>query len=301
MLKKGYTGQSLPPMEPASTEPGLLPMTAEQLRLFLIQAFSSNYKSKFGTNHIVAKNVFSISSLVSGPGTTYGNYKRNIAERDPVTGEEPKVFNTGMFRGSAIHDYSIEKLPKFYAYEKITVREEFAYEWKDPSLKTIVIVGHPDFVHYGELRLGDLILGDKSTSLVLELKTIYSQEKDPKKLAQYKANVLKKAKRQVGCYAILLKNEIQRYHYPYVATFDENPDQHLITEADKAAGFIMINNGETKLPLDEKMLKRGYVYDSTIRVYSVNTGEMWQGYNYCKWAARETAKKIEEEEINGKI
>src|SRR5436309_1564635 len=102
-------------------------------------------------------NIFSVSSLVSGPRKTLSNMQRNMAEADPVTGEELRVFNMPMFRGSAIHDYAIKKLPKFYAYEKISVREEFTYEWRDPELKTIIIQGHPDFVHYGKLELGDAV------------------------------------------------------------------------------------------------------------------------------------------------
>jgi hypothetical protein len=61
-------------------------------------------------------------------------------------------------------------------------------------------------------------------------------------------------------------------------------------------GFVMINDGKFKLILNEKMLKKGYVTDSHLRVYLLTEDEMWHGYNYVKWSAREAVKIIENEE-----
>ncbi|SRR5713101_3290900 len=293
MLKRG---QSSEPMEPAYIDDETLPITSEQLLQFLISAFSSNYKDKFGEKHIPAKNVFSVSSLVSGPGTTASNYRRTLEETDE-DGEEAKVFSYSMFRGTAVHDYSNEKLAKFYSYSKLSVREEFEHPWKDPAYKTIIMQGHPDLVHYGRLIHGDVVFcEDSSAGILLEIKSISSAVEDLKKLEQYKNTVIKKAKRQAGCYAMMLSNELHRPHYAYVVIFDDRPDKHPLTEEDKKAGAVMINNGTFRLDLDERIIKRGFVYDSSLRVYPLSREEIFHGYNYCKWSAIEAAKILESEQ-----
>jgi hypothetical protein len=274
-----------------------LPMSSEQLRMFLIQAFASNYESKFGKKHVQAKNQFSVSSLVSGPGSTLGQRRRTLENTNKETGEEAKVFSFAMFRGSAIHDYANQKLAYWYSYEKLNTSYEFEYPWKDPNYKTIIMSGHPDLVHYGKLSIGDTVVcDDPEASLVLEMKSIISAEKDLKKQAQYKATVIKKAKRQAGCYARMLEEEIGRRHAAYVVIFDETPAEHPLTDEDKARGYALINDGQTVLPLDEKITKRGFVYDSSLRTYPLSNDEIWHGWNYCLWSARECARMIEEEE-----
>src|SRR6266699_1529715 len=158
MLKRGSSTEPVIPVE-SFVEPEGLPMSSSQLQQLLVKAFSSNYKSKFGESHIPAKNVFSVSALVNGPGSAAYKYKETLANTDE-NGEEEKFFNYAMFRGSAIHDYANEKLVTFYSYEKLKVREVFNYEWKDPNFKTIIMQGHPDLVHYGRLVLDDIVFCD---------------------------------------------------------------------------------------------------------------------------------------------
>jgi hypothetical protein len=297
MLKKGRSDEPIEPEERFVEEQDL-PLSGGQMHEFLIKALSSNYKDKFGTKHISQKNVFSVSALVSGPGNTAYQYRRTLEETD-ANGEEAKVFNYAMFRGSAIHDYSNKKLSTFYSYEKQGVREEFPYAWRDPAYKTIVIQGHPDLVHYGRLVLdGVVYCDDPGAGVLLEIKTLASNEEDPKKLAQYKKTVIKKAKRQGGCYATMLSNELHRPHFVYVVTFEDRPEKRPITQADTAQGFAMINDGTFKLELDDRIIKRGYVYDSSLRVYPLTKEEIHHGYSYCRWSACEAAKILEEEPKN---
>src|SRR6266566_1950595 len=291
MLKKGHRDEPVEPLE-QFVEPSDLPLSGAQLQQFLVKAFSSNYRDKFGTRAVPAKNVFSVSQLVSGPGAA--SYQRRQTLENVVNGEEEKIFSYAMFRGSAIHDYANQKLATFYSYEKQTVREEFPYQWKDPNFSTIIMNGHPDLVHYGRLVLDDVVYcDDPSVGVLLELKSLASNEKDPRKLAQYKKTVVKKAKRQGGCYAMMLSNELKRLHYVYVVTLDDHPDEHILTEEDKKAGAVMINDGTFRLDLDDRILKRGYVYDSSLRVYPLTKEEIEHGYSYCKWSACEAAKLLE--------
>ncbi len=264
------------------------PFTEEELASILIEKLSSNYEEKFGQKHVPAKNVFSVSTLVNGPGTAVGNRKRTLAAVNVETGEEAKIFNMAMFRGSAIHKYSEFKLPDWHSYgsetgttKKLFVREVIPYEWQDGVTKGIEIIGHPDFV---------------KDDIVLELKTISATEPDLVKRAKYKMQVLRKAKFQAGCYAKILSHEIRRHYFAYVVTLDEEPNRHPITDVDKTAGFVMINDGKFKLMLNEKMLKRGYVSDSHLRVYSLSEDEAWHGMNYVKWSAREAVKILENDE-----
>ncbi len=266
------------------------PYTEEELRLILIEKFSTNYFDKFGTKHVQAKNYFSVSSLVSGPGTVVGQRKRTLAATDVETGEEAKTFNMQMFRGSAIHRYAEEKLPDWHAYgsekgKKLYISETIPYDWQDGVTKGIIITGHPDAV---------------KDDIVLELKTISTTQQDAEKKRKYKELVVKKAYRQAGCYAKMLSQEIKRHYFAYVVTFDEDPEKHVITDLDKSAGFIMINGGQTKLQLDDKMIKRGFVYDSSLRTYLLTDDEAWHGYNYCRWSARKAVEMIENEEA-GKV
>jgi hypothetical protein len=295
MIKKRYAEQPAEPEDTLVEETGL-PISGEKMRQLLATAFASNYREKFGQNHIEAKNVFSVSTLVSGPGTASYQYRSKL-ENTAVDGEEEKVFNYAMFRGSAIHDYANQKLVKFYSYEKITIKEEFAHDWKDPNFQTIIMKGHPDLVHYGRLEFAGIVFcEDPNAAILLEIKSLASSEKDPQKLKQYKKTVVKKAKRQGGCYGAMLTNQLGRPHHVYVVTFDDRPDEKVITEEDKKNGFIMINDGTYRLDLDERIIKRGSVYDSSLRVYPLTKDQIWAGYNYCKWSAHEAAKIIEEEQ-----
>jgi len=274
------------------------PFTPEELRLILIGKFSSNYAEKFGTKHVPEKNVFSVSALTSGPGSAVSQRKQTLKNTDAETGEEAKVFNMAMFRGSAIHKYAEEKLPDWHAYgseqekcptclhwavsgKKLYLKETIPFVWQDGVTKDIVIIGHPDFV---------------KDDILLELKTMSSNEEDPEKLQKYKKSVKLKAYRQAGYYGKALTREIRRHYFCYVVTVDENPARHPITDADKTAGFMMINDGETQLQLDEKMIKRGYVYDSALRVYLLTEDEAWHGYNYVRWSAKAAVEQIENEE-----
>jgi hypothetical protein len=295
MLKKSWVESPVEPQE-TSVEDSDLPMTGSQVQQFLVKAFSSNYATKFGHRHVDALNVFSVSALVSGPGTAAYKHRENLKAEENGE-EEEKIFNYAMFRGSAVHDYANQKLVTFYSYEKLMVREEFGYEWKDPNFKTIIMKGHPDLVHYGRLELDGIVFcDDPSAAVLFEVKTLASNEKDPKKLAAYKKTVVKKAKRQGGCYAAMLTNELNRRHFAYVVTLDDRPDEKPITEEDKKNGFVMINDGTFKLELDDRIIKRGTVYDSSLRVYPLTKDQIWSGYNYCKWSAIEAARIIEEEQ-----
>jgi hypothetical protein len=295
MLRKGRSDEPVEPEEKFVEEEDL-PISGAQLHQFLIRAFSSNYASKFGQSHIPQKNVFSVSALVSGPGSTVGQRKRTLETIDQ-NGEEEKIFNYAMFRGSAVHDYSNQKLATFYSYEKLVVREEFPFAWKDPAYKTIIIQGHPDLVHYGRLVLdGVTFCDDASAGVLIEIKTLASNEKDPKKLAQYKKTVIKKAKRQGGCYAAMLSNDLKRRHFAYVVTLDDRPEERLLTEAEKVQKVATINDGTFKLELDDRIIKRGTVYDSSLRVYPLTKDEIWHGYNYCVWSAKEAVRMLEEEQ-----
>ncbi len=292
MLKKGHRDEPVEPLE-QFVEPSDLPLSGAQLQQFLVKAFSSNYRDKFGTRAVPAKNVFSVSQLVSGPGAA--SYQRRQTLENTVNGEEEKIFSYAMFRGSAIHDYANQKLSTFYSYEKMEVKEEFPYTWKDQSFNTIIMKGHPDLVHYGRLVLDDVVYcDDPGAGILLEVKTLGSREEDPKKLAQYKKTVIKKAKRQGGCYGAMLSNELHRPHHVYVVTFDDRPDRHFLTEEDKKAGAVMINDGTFRLDLDDRILKRGYVYDSSLRVYPLTKEEIEHGYSYCKWSACEAVKLLEQ-------
>ncbi len=295
MLKRGQSNEPVIPIE-SFAEPEGLPMSGSQLQQFLTKAFSSNYASKFGTKHIPAMNVFSVSALVSGPGSAAYKYRETLANTDE-NGEEEKVFSYAMFRGSAVHDYVNQKLTNFYSYEKLVVRDEFPYEWKDPNFKTIIIQGHPDLVHYGRLVLDDIVFcDDPSAGVLIEIKTFGSNEEDSKKLAAYKKGVIRKAKCQSGCYAAMLSNELERPHFAYVVTLDDRPEKRFLTEEDKKNEAVMINDGTFRLDLDERMIKRGYVYDSSLRVYPLSKDEIWAGYSYCKWSACEAAKILESEQ-----
>ncbi len=256
------------------------PMTEEAMTLYLIDKLSSNYKTKFKTHNAPEQNVFSVSTLTSGPGTALGYRARNAKE---ASGDEPLVFNAAMYRGSAIHKYTEEKLPDWFPYETavdkhkcpncgynhaipgserpIYVREIFEYKWKEGTLdskgqplKDLVIYGHPDFV---------------KDNMVLELKTVESKMgctnegkcelckagtlcEGAKKRNNYMNSVIKKAKFQVGCYARMLGKEMKRRMFAYVVIIDKGLKVHLLSE-----------------------------------------DEMWHGYNFVRWCVYECAKRME--------
>src|SRR6266487_4246820 len=95
-----------------------------------------------------------------------------------------------------------------------------------PELQDDYYAGHPDLVHYGRLVLDDIVFcDDPSAAVLIEIKSLASAVEDPVKLAAYKKTVVKKAKRQGGCYAAMLSNEIKRPHFAYVITLDDHPEK----------------------------------------------------------------------------
>jgi hypothetical protein len=256
------------------------PMTEEAMTLYLIDKLSSNYKTKFKTHNAPEMNVFSVSTLTAGPGTALSYRIRNARE---ASGEEPLVFNASMYRGSAIHKYTEEKLPDWFPYESLVdkhkcpncgfnhaipgserpiyVREVFEYKWKEGTLdskgqplKDLVIYGHPDFV---------------KDNMILELKTVESKMgctnegkcelckagtlcEGAKKRKNYLDNVVKKAKFQVGCYTRMLQKELKRRMFGYVVIIDKGLRVHLLSE-----------------------------------------DELWHGYNFVRWCVYECAKRME--------
>lgn len=255
-------------------------MTAEEMEQYLIKKLSSNYTRKFNMTPTKKKNEFSVSQLVSGPGNALSYRKRNqVVKRDDGTEEEPEVFNVSMFRGSAIHKYAESYLPDWYAYERLVIKESIPYSWRDGT-QDIILYGHPDFC---------------KQNMVLELKTV-SSDAEISARKKYVDFVVLKAKRQVGAYAKMLTHEIHQHYFAYVVVIDDHPTRNKITDADKINGFIMVNEGQRKVFLNERMIKRGWVADFSLYVHLLTEDELWHGYNYVRWCARKTAEMIEDEE-----
>lgn len=271
--------------------------SAEELRLYLRYFIAgAKYAEKFGVDQYAQKNVISISTLTGGAVgcLRYRGYNLTPEERDEE--EDKNSFNTQMLRGTAIHDLINKRMVRWYSYEKLHVRHELPYEWSDGVTKTVVLIGHPDSTYTPNFW---------SRGLVCEYKTLDSETRGPER-EKYVASVVKKATRQVGWYAFVLQEQLKRKMSAYISTIDLDQSKRYwfdpvkrgwIEETiefkrrgetmtkkewrfyvDPSPGFIMVNNGGTRVDLTEPILKKGYVRDSPIQCYKLPPDEIRHSY-----------------------
>lgn len=231
-----------------------------------------NYKQKF--DRVLQPNEFSVSTLVDGPGAAV---KYRTISYDPNV---QRAFNLYFFRGTAIHELINDRLSKSGTFEPGTwedswlLREEVSMKFPGNDGEDLTVIGHPD-------------ASNTVRPIVLEFKTFDSENQD------YRKRVLKKAIRQVGCYAKMKALYDGEEYEAFVVILDFVKKTPL-TDAQMEAGFGL-KNGLIEYQLTEMDLEYGQVLNDPILYFKVPQEEIDHSYNYVRWCAREAAKRMSDE------
>lgn len=235
-------------------------MDANELKLYLQDLFTDDYKAKF--DRVIGQNEFSVSTLVDGPGVAL---KYRAASYDPGL---KRKFNAYFFRGSAIHEFINAKI----ADDNWLLRQELSMNLYADNGDDLKVYGHPDAIN-------------SVKPIVLEFKTLDSE--DP----NYRKRVIRKAYRQVGTYAKMCTDYNEEAYEAFVVVLDFMKKTPL-TEKEMEAGAALRNGIGEEMQLTEMDLEYGATLNDPLLAFKLTDDEISHGYNYVRWCAREAWKRM---------
>ena len=241
---------------------------AYDVKKYLEFALPENYKQKF--DRVIQPNEFSVSTLVDGPGVAM-SYR--TVSYDP--GVEKK-FNTYFFRGTAIHDKVNERLqakidvPNGIPNEWL-IKQELTMDFPANNGQWIKVYGHPDAIN-------------SVKPIVLEFKTLDSEDRN------YRLRVMRKAQRQVGCYAQMISEYDEEQYEAFVVVFDFVKKTPLTDEQMERG--VGLRNGLFETQLTEMDLEYGKLLNDPMFVVKLTPDEISHAYNYVRWCARSCWDRI---------